>query len=365
MLRRIDQGELPPVVVTAGSEGWFRERLQAALLAHVLPDGDPGGAHVHVDAKTAPAGESGRMALDELRSASLFAPQKLVVLDAAEAVEHGGKRGAPAIEALAKEAAAAAQAGAVLLLTTPRPVKGKGAVPAAKLAAAGATVVDCRALYDAPGPWERGAAPHDHELARFVARRMGNAYGKRLSVQDAHRLTQVAGTDLAALDGALKSLALFVGDRREVTAADIDESVGETREDPLWRLADAVFERRTEDAITLTRRAFDRGITDQRGAVVSRPEALAPMITATLFSSWRKVLSGAEGLARGETPEGIARAVGIPPFLSKPFAARCRRDPRQVLAMSEAFFEAERGIKGGGVPHRLAVERLVVSLLGA
>ena len=79
--------------------------------------------------------------------------------------------------------------------------------------------------------------------------------------------------------------------------------------------------------------------------------------------SGRRVLAGAEGLARGESAEDVTRAAGMPPFLSGPFSARCRRRPDDLLAMSEAFFEAEAGIKGGGVPHRLATERLVLRLV--
>lgn len=360
--RRLKKEAPAAVVIAAGSESWFRERVAEGLLNQVLPDGDPGGAHVRLDPRTAGPQDVAGTAIDELRSASLFAPQKLVVIEAAEMIEVGGKKGAPALDLLTKEAMQAAQSGTVLLLSTARPVKGKSAVPTAKLVGHGAWVVNCRALYDAPGPWERGALPHDHELARFVVRRMQVAYRKRIAIEDAHHLTQVVGSDLAALDGAMAALGLYVGDAEHVGAADIEKSIGETREDPIWRLGDAVFERRLDDALKLAGRAFDRGITDQRGAVVSRPEALAPMICATLFSSWRRVLAGAEGLARGEAAESVARSAGVPPFLSGPFVARCRRSPAELLAMSQAFYRAESGIKGGGVPHRLAIERLIVEL---
>ncbi len=359
---RLEKERPPAVVVVAGTERWFRHGAVEQLVAHALPDGDPGGALVRLDGRTLEDQPGVSRALDELRSASLFAPTKLVVVKNAEALTHAGKRGMPALTQLVKDAIASAPPGSLLVLATPRPVKGKSAVPAAKLAQAGAWVVDCRALYDAPGPWERGAVLHDHELSRFLARRMHRKYGKRLHLEDAHALTRTVGSELGELDGALSALALYVGDRKDVTAEDVHESIGETREDPLWRLADAVFERRVEDAIALVEAAFDRGVTDQRGNVVARAEALAPMIIATLQSSWRRILAGAEGLARGESAEAVTKDAGLPPFLSGAFSARCRRRPDDVLAMSEAFFQAEAGIKGGGVPPRLATERLVVRL---
>lgn len=359
---RLGRERPPAVVVVAGSERWFRHRAVEQLLAHALPEGDPGGALVRLDGRALEDQPGVSHALDELRSASLFAPAKVVVVDHAEGVTHAGKRGMSALTQLVKDALGSAPDGSLLVLVTQRPVKGKSCVPAGKLAGAGAWVVDCRALYDAPGPWERGAVLHDHELSRFLARRMKAAHGKRLNLEDAHALTRTVGSDLGELDGALEALALYVGEREAVTAEDVHESIGETREDPLWRLADAVFERRLEDAMALVEAAFDRGVTDQRGNVVARAESLAPMIIATLQSSWRRILAASEGLARGESAEAVTKDAGLPPFLSASFTARCRRRPDEVLSMAEALFQAETGIKGGNVPPRLATERLVVRL---
>jgi len=227
----------------------------------------------------------------------------------------------------------------------------------------GAWVVDCRALYDAPAPWERGSPPYDHELSRFVAQRMRQVHKKTLDVEQAHALTRMVGSDLGALEDTLKSLALYVGQRAEVTAEDVAQSVGETREDPIWKLVDAVLDQDVPEALRLVDAAFERGLSDARGAVTVRPEALCAMLTAALHGAWRRTLAGAEGLVRGETQDEIAKAQGVPPFLATRFAGRCRRDPTEMLRRHGAFLEAEAGVKGGGVPPRLAAERLVTALL--
>jgi DNA polymerase III delta subunit len=360
---RLEREPLPPVVVLAGAERWFHGEGVAAILGKALPAGDPGGALVRVNARVPEERERVAGALEELRTPSLFGAGKVVVLENAEAAAGSKDRsGAAALTRLATDAARSAPSGAHLVLSTALPVKGRGAVATKALLEAGAWVVDCRALYDAPAPWERGASPHDHELSRFLVTRMHRAHGKRLGLDDAHALSRLAGSELGALDDALRSLALYAGTREAVTGDDLARIVGRTREDPVWKLVDAALDGDAPTAMDLVEQAFDRGLSDARGAVTVRPEALCAMIVAALHGSFRRILGGSEALARGEEPGGIARAQGVPPFLADRFLERCRRDPGRLLDLHGAFFEAEAGVKGGGVPPRLATERLVARL---
>ena len=359
--RRLAREGVPPVLVLAGAEAWFRERGTEAAIRLTLPDGDPGGGVVRLDARNPEQRERVPSAVEELRTASLFAAGKVVVVENPEAAPSSGR--AATLTQLARAASAAPVAGSVLVLSTSQPVKGRGSVSTKTLMGLGALVVDCRALYDAPAPWERGSPPYDHELSRFVSQRMRQVHKKTLDVEQAHAVTRMVGADLGALDDTLRSLALYVGQRKEVTAEDVADSVGETREGPIWKLVDAVLERNVEEALRLVDAAFARGLSDARGAVTVRPEALCAMLTAALHGAWRRTLAGAEALARGETQDEIAKAQGVPPFLATRFVSRCRRDPGEMLRRHAAFLEAEAGSKGGGVPPRLAVERLVTALL--
>ncbi len=361
---RLGREPLPSVAVVAGAEPWFRAICLAQLTEAALPDGDAGGALVRLDARVPEQRARLGTVMDELRTPSLFSAGKCVVIENAEAgTESKDRSQAAAITRLARAGVEGAVPGAMLVLVTSLSVKGRGSVQAKPLIEAGAWLVDCRALYDAPAPWERGRAPHDHELARFLVGRSQDGHGKRIALPDAHALCRLVGSELAALDDALESLALYVGRRDAIVAADLDAVTGETREDPVWRLVDAVLDGEPATAMSLVEAAFDRGLADARGVVTLRPEALAAMITAALHGSYKRVLGGAEGLARGESPDEVTKAAGVPPFMSGPFLARCRRDPAALLALNVAFVEAELGTKGGGVPPRLATERLVGELV--
>jgi DNA polymerase-3 subunit delta len=353
----------PRVVVLAGAEPWLREEALRAVLARVEAAGPGAPSLVRIDAKQPEERDRTWAALDEVRSPSLFGEAKVVAIDGAESAEVPGGKDVDPLVHLATAALAGPATGSVLALLTSRAVKGRSAVDADALAAAGAVVVDCRALYDAPGPWESGAAPWENELARWVARRMRALHGKALDLPDAHAAVQRVGADLAALDAALRTLALSLGARPKATAKDVEDVLGMTREEPSWRIADAVLDGDAARAVDLATAAFDRGITDSRGVVVVRPDALFMMMIATLHGSFRKALVAAEALAAGTQPAAAAKAAGVPPFLAEGFLRRARRDPAEMLARHAAFLEAEVGVKGGGVPPRLAFERLVAALV--
>jgi DNA polymerase III delta subunit len=359
---------LPPVVVLAGSERWFREDALARIVSVTLPDGDVGGAFLRYDARRAEDREGVSAAVDDLRSRGLFGGGKVVAVEnpaSASGPWASGGRASP-ITRLAKAALdPPPDAGSVLVLLSARPVKGRDAVPTKTLVGAGALVVDCRALYDAPGPWQRGAAPHDHELARHVARRLQEVHGKRMALVEAHALTRMVGSDLGAIEDALRSLALYLGEEDTVTTDTLAAVLGDTRTDPAWALLDAVFDRKGGEALDLLSQARARGLADGRGGVIRGDEALFAYLGAALHGQFRKVLRGAEALQEGTEPSSIAREAGIPSFKAESFLARCRRDPRKLRDLHAAFFEAETGLKSGRLPAGLALERLVLALVRA
>lgn len=389
-LERAAEAPLPACVVLAGAEAWFRRQAAELVIARVFPDGDPGGGVLRLDARDTTQREQALGAAEELRSGSLFGAGRVVVVANPEALSGGagavedpdaegdgveavppepspGEAAAPKrvrspILALAEPALEAAVVGSVLVLSTARPVKGQGAVPLASLTKKGALVVDCRALYDAPGPWERNAQEHDHELARHLVRRAKVAYKKTLPLAEAHALTRRIGSDLGDLEQALETLALYAGTRTALKAEDVDACFAGEREDPVWTLVDAVLDGRPAEAMARLESALSQGLADARGVPITRPEALFPLVSGALHSAWRRVLAGAEGLARGEPEADLVRAAGLPPFRGEAYLKRCRRDPRAWQHKNVAFLEAEEGVKGGLVPPDVALTRLVVAL---
>ncbi len=170
--------DLPSVVVFAGEEAFFADEGVATISKALFPQGDPGGAVVTLDAGLPADADRIATVLEELATPSLFGEGKLVVIRRAEALggaaaadvddddadgaadgDAAGDETAPRgrargqgtrrerprrpvvrspITTLVKQATATAQPGAVLVLATRKPVKGKGSVSADAIAKTGA-----------------------------------------------------------------------------------------------------------------------------------------------------------------------------------------------------------------------------------
>jgi hypothetical protein len=395
---------VPAVVVFAGEESFFADDGVAAITRAVFPNGDPGGAVVSLDATSPPDAERIASVIEELGTPSLFGDGKLVIIRRAESLGEDagaesddddedddddvppppratkakvsaaatevtkgppakGTRRASPITTLVKAAMASAQPGSVLVLVTRKPVRGKGSVSADAIEKSGAALVDCRRLYDAPPPWARGGSPFNTEVANWIVRRGKSLHGKTIDARTAHALVVRRGSSLSGLAQTLATLASYVGARPAIVESDIASTVGDTREDPAWVLADAVLERDLPRALDLVAAAFERGLSDGRGRVAVRAEAVFPMLETALHSAWRRALLVCEAAARGENPASVPSLAGLPQFVvERAVRQAARRDPDDLLLRHRAFVEAEVGVRGGGVPPRLAAERLVISL---
>jgi hypothetical protein len=382
---------VPPVVVFAGEEAFLADEGIAALSRALFPGGEPAGAVVVLDASVPADAERVQSVLEELATPSLFGEGKLVVVRRAESIggaaaaadlsddeepppaegeeepgprgaRTGGRKASP-ITTLVKDAMKAAVPGSVLVLVTRKPARGKGSVSTETLVKAGALVFDARRLYDAPPPWSRGGSPFDTEASQWVARRAKARHGKAMDLRAAQALVNRQGSDLALLARSLETLSAYVGDRPAIAEEDVATTVGTTREDPSWVLADAVLERDVAQSLALVAAAFDRGLSDAKGRVAVRPESLFPMLVSAIHAAWRRAMLVAEAASRGEPAASVPALAGLPGFVVERLVRQvARRDPDDLLARHAAFVEAEAGVRGGGVPPRLALERLVLAL---
>ena len=110
--------------------------------------------------------------------------------------------------------------------------------------------------------------------------------------------------------------------------------------------------------------AFDRGLSDPKGRVTVRHDALFPMLCVVLHGSFRRAMLVSEAAARGANPTDLPALAGLPSFvIERLLRQAARRDPEELLLRHGAFVDAEAGVRGGGVPPRLAMERLVIALV--
>ena len=356
--------DFPRCVVLAGSEPWFQRETLASLLAALLPNGDPGGVVSRLDASRTEERGAVLGSAETMRGASLFADQQIVVVHNAESLPPSAPGKLSPLTKLALDAAACPVPRRLLVLCTNKPVKGRGSVSTKKMMEAGVVVVDCRALYAAPAPWERHAAPHDTELTRFLALRMKNQHGGALDLHTAHILVSRVGTSLGELDDALASLAA-ASSGSPVTQDQVTKAFSDRHSDSVWPFLEAILGGDEDETRRHLATLSINGLTGQDGRIELRHESMFPLVLATLYRNYRQHALAAELLASGVEHAEVVKRAGVAPFLATPFLARVRRrSARDWHACHRAFFDADEGVKSGRVPAQIALEQLASSVAG-
>jgi DNA polymerase III delta subunit len=229
----------------------------------------------------------------------------------------------------------------------------------AAVEAAGGVVVACEALYDSPfggrGPaWQS-------ELTSWVVGEAARR-GKKIRPEDAYRLHQLAGTGLRELAGEIEKLATFVGARGSIETGDVERLVGAVRASPAFDFGEAFAAADAKTALRISTELFERGAEDPSGKRVVDETSIAMMMLSAAVSRVRRVGAALAAIEGGASFETAAGQAGVPPFLWEKFRPQLeawrRRDLGTVLG---ALVELERGLKGGGGPPRVLVDRAVVA----
>jgi len=304
--------------------------------------------------------------MDEARTASLFAPKKLVLVRGAGALlaaaprkEQDGEdqgKGPPRMHEPLMEFLKAPPAGTVLVLEAEK-LDGRTALHKA-LEGAG-SIVTCPRMYDRLYG-ETQVSMHS-PMGVYLAQQ-ARERGVRLAGGAGERLLELAAGQAGRLGSELDKLAEYLGaEQRPVTVEDVEAlaSSGAGSADPVVLGALAG---RPAEALRAAEQLFARGLEDFTGRMVWDEQSIAIILVASLarkaFDVERAASNGGRYVAKGKPP---------PPQVTRPIEQAARR-----LAAAEAIervyrliLEADGELKGSsGRSPRAVVEELVVALCG-
>lgn len=216
--------------------------------------------------------------LDEVRTFSLLGGRRLVVVEDAGAFITRNR------EALERYCAAPVDSGTLVLACDSLPSNTR----LYRIIAKTGEIIECKAI------------PRT-QIKGWIVQRARQAYGKGLDSQAADMLRELAGDGLDALDGELGKLALFVRQRPQITAADVEALVGRHREEDVFGVIDAMAVGDTAKALAQWER------------VLSTNRAAPAMAVGGLAWALRRLLE-VKLQAESGTPIGVlARQAYAPP----------------------------------------------------
>ncbi len=276
-------------------------------------------------------------ALADALAPNLFGESTVVVVEGLDGADEAAAR-------LVKQACTEPVPGLWLVLLHPGGTKGKALLD--HIRKAGAVEVACPAL------------KRRRDVIGFLGQELRRE-SRRARPEALEALLDAVGMDLQLLVGAIRQLVRDV----ETDPLDIDDVhryFGGVADVSGFAISDAVWERRTVDALADLRWAAESG---DRGR-------LGPATVGAMTTGLRGLVRYA-GASKAQPEAALAAAAGVPPWKLRSLQAQLRRwRPEQIVAATKRLAQADAAVKGGlregeqldPTQKLWALERLVVEL---
>jgi DNA polymerase III subunit delta len=345
-------GTLPPIFVIAGEELFFRNQYLAEIRSAIFGKDDPGMGLVRLDAASLGAGAMANI-LDEVRTPSMFAPKKMVVVDPADPLF---KRPEGASEGDGDSAEP--RLGNREILENYLDSVSGGAAEAATLVLVVSSWLKTTRLHkaiDKLGGIRNAEPVRAHTVPAWIARRAEEAYGKSIDGAAAQRLGELIGPDLQRLDNELAKLALYRPDTPSITTQAVDALVGFQHEQQIWDMIGALA---AKDAQTALKKI------DEIWALDSKIEYTA---TGAVFSWLNQVVKARELVDRRLPDAVIGRELKLwPPDRAQRVLSLARSWGLAGAARwTEAILQMDMANKSSLGEPRRNLEKFVVELCTA
>jgi len=353
---------LQPVYLIQGQESFLKgEALR--LVREKASSDDPGrtgdkeaaaqGSGRRYETTELDAAESEpRKLFENLRTPSLFAPRRLVVVDNAELL-------ADRAFDLLLEYVERPSSRTILAL-----VQGEPRKPKRKPVPRNGEGEEKKPGKAKPGPSAREKERFLRKVAvvdcRILPERFlpdwcvaqAGAQGKRMDKDAAKLLVELVGASLGQLDGHIRSLAAFCKERQRISREDVLKLVGGDRARQFWELTNAITARSAPVAL----RALDRLMRD----VESPGWLIGP-----LGREFRRLIKVKELSDQHLPLAEIAQRAGMPSWLAgKLLGAISGVSAEELKANLRLVLEADMDCKTGGGRDSWILERLVLKLCG-
>ncbi|HUU82891.1 MAG TPA: DNA polymerase III subunit delta [Phycisphaerae bacterium] len=265
---------LHSVYAVFGNDSFLQRQAVERIVALALRDEPEALGPTRIDGDSAELAD----ALDELQTLSLLGGRRVVIVDQADAFITRYRK------QLEAYCGAPADSGCLILICRSLPRNTR----LHKIIADSGEVIEC-------------TAPRGQAVTGWITHRSRETHGKSIDGMTAVQLRELIGSDLETLDNELGKLAIYVGARDRITAADVEALTGQHREEAVFRVTDAMSAGDAAGAL----RAWEHVWTTDQAAPMRAIGGLAFGI--------RRLLEAKEAVGAGQSVAAVARRSGINP----------------------------------------------------
>ena len=261
--------------------------------------------------------------LDEVRTPSLLGDHRVVIVDNADSFISTGR------QALERYCSNPSDGGSLILLcnTLARNTR------LYKIVSSAGKIIPCN-------------PPKGREVVPWIIRRAQTKHNRRIARRGAEMLREHVGDAPGLLDAELGKLAIYVGERAEITPADIAALTGRHREEKVFAVTDAMSSGDTQTAL----RQWEQVLATDRAAPARAIAGVAWGI--------RRLLEARRDMEQGASLRELARRMYTDPDTLQ------RRLERVTISQLEEqqrdLLSADLAVKTGASTVDAAVEKFIV-----
>lgn len=316
-----------PIYAVVGDDAYLRREVLHAVVSE---------ASAAEDEEFAPARFAGDSVglvdvLDELRTLPFFSDRRVVIVDGADTFVTANRK---ALEAYTEHPVST---GSLVLCVKTWPASTR---LARQVAGAGLTI-ECK-------------APAESELSDWVERLAREQFDAKLDREAADLLVELVGPEAGLLASEVQKLAVYVGERRRIQAADVKRMVGAGRVEAIWEVLEQATTGHSGQALDLLDRLLTSG---------EHPVGLLAAMSASL----RRVYHAGQLRRARRTLEEACQEAGIPTYRRQAIELvrkqHAHLGPARVDRLPADLLRADLDLKGfSQLPPRVVLERLLVNL---
>jgi DNA polymerase III subunit delta len=346
---RLKKGEFAPAYVFAGPEAYQRRQLKQLLIDTVLGEDGRENGLTQYD-----LGETDLSTiLDDARSLSLFATDRVIYVTNAEAALPRGKAAAAEDDGEGEGGGSGDAAPLAAYLQSPTP---------------GVVLVFEAIRYELEGEDKKklervlkfySAVPQVVEMARFrsddaraEAQALVKKAGFAITPDALELLIEALGADIARIDVEIQKLALYANGRT-VGVDDIPALVPDARATTIFALVNALGRRNRAQALLIL-------------DTLTKEGEYLPLALAFLSTQFRMALVAREaGLKSAQQIQGHFSRLGVPMWGSRAeqvYQTTSKFSTAQLMRAMQLIFEADKGLRSARPDDRVVMEQFVLRL---
>lgn len=188
----------------------------------------------------------------------------------------------------------------------------------------------------------------------FWINRECRKHNRNISHEAAHFMTELVGTDLSAMAGAIEKIILFIGSKKIIDLKDVETVLSDTSQKSIFDLTNAVG-------------AKDLSRAEDRLLNLLRNNESPVVVVNMLARHWRLLLRAKELMgSRYASERDIASKLGVHPFFVKEYIFQSKKfEVRQLSEGLQTLWRSDVAVKSSRLPKDAVLHKLVIDLINS